>query len=516
MPPTPFETAYLNHDFADLFAVTPGDTGAALAAPRSVERGALVAALRRQAQKLCAPGAVFENLGRLEHPDSRVVVTGQQTGLLLGPLYTLSKAVSALQLAKRLHTDDKPVVPVFWLASQDADTAEIDHAYLLGLDEQLHRLALPLPEGVPAGRIALRADWLEALIHDLGAVAGPDARRADVIELLRRSGARAETFADWFGAILYELLGAEGLIILDPLEPELAQLFAPVLRAELDAPLRSGEAINAAADTLTNMGYTPQLGRAAGATNLFLEEDAQRRLLRFDGDTFSTDSRSYSRSDLLARLGADPGCLTPAAGLRPITQDAALPTAATVVGPGELRYFAQLRDVYKQHGVAPPLIWSRTTVTVLEPPVARILDKFGVSSAAVQADFEGVRNHTLLELHGHKLAFNNRFRALTNLSKSLREHVSAIDPTLANTVARAEADLGEIFARLETKSAAALADRDDIYTRQFERLRVHLLPEGTPQERLISPFSFFLKFGVQNVMDALLQLPAEGDHVVRF
>ena len=516
MPPTPFKAAYLNHDLAELFAAPPGDTRAALAAPRPVERGTLTAALRRQAQKLCAPGAVFGNLERLEHPESRVVVTGQQTGLLLGPLYTLSKAVSAVALARRLHTDDKPVVPVFWLASQDADTAEIDHAFLLGLDEQLYRLALPLPEGVPAGRTGLRAEWLETVVRELSAVGGPDAHRSVVIDLVRRSAARAETFADWFGAILYELLGAEGLIVLNPLEPDLARLFAPVLRAELDAPLRSGGAINAAAATLRDMGYAPQLGRAADATNLFLEEDAQRLLLRFDGDTFSTESGNYSRSDLLARLEADPGCLTPAAGLRPITQDAALPTAATVVGPGELRYFAQLRGVYEQHGVAPPLIWPRTTVTVLEPPVARILDKFGVSAAAVQADFEGVRNRTLLELHGHKLAFDNRLRALTNLSKSLREHVSAIDPTLANTVTRAEADLGEIFARLETKSAAALADRDDIYTRQFERLRAHLLPNGAPQERLISPFSFFLKFGVQNVMDALLQLPAEGDHEVRF
>ena len=163
-----------------------------------------------------------------------------------------------------------------------------------------------------------------------------------------------------------------------------------------------------------------------------------------------------------------------------------------------------------------PLVWPRMSVTVLEPPVARILDKFGVSVADVQGDFEGTRNRVLLELHGHKLAFDNRLKALKNLSKSLREHVSAIDPTLENTVTRAEMDLRTVFAKLETKSAAALADRDDIYTAQFERLRVHLLPEGTPQERLISPFSFFLKFGIQNVMDALLELPAEGDHEVRF
>lgn len=515
VPPTPFETSYLSHALTELFAVTPGDTRAALKQFRPLDRDALSAALRRQAEKLGAPEAVFESLDKLRHPASRVVVTGQQTGLLLGPLYTLSKAVSAISLAKRLSTDAQPVVPVFWLASQDADSAEIDHAYLLDLNEQLHRLSLPLPEGVPAGRIGLTAAWVEEIIRKMRGN-GPEAHRDEVTSLLRRTAARAETLADWFGATLFELLGAEGLIVLNPLEPDLARLFAPILRAELDEPLRSGAAVNAAADTLKQQGYTPQLGRAAGATNLFLEEDGQRRLLRFDGQMFSTDAGSYSRDDLLTRLEADPTCLTPAAGLRPITQDAALPTAATVVGPGELRYFAQLRGVYEQHGVAMPLIWPRTTVTVLEPPVARILEKFGVSAADVQADFSGVRARVLLELHGHKLAFDNRLRALKNLSTSLREHVSAIDPTLKNPVTRAEADLHEIFGKLEAKSAAALADRDDVYTRQFGRLQAHLLPNGTPQERLVSPFSFFLKLGVRNVMDAFLQLPAEGEHEVRF
>ena len=515
MPPTPFETAYQNHALSTLFALEPGATEAALAQPRPVDRLKLAAVLRRQAERLGAPAAVFESLEKLEHPESRAVVTGQQTGLLLGPLYTLSKAVSALKLAAKLTTEARPVVPVFWLAAQDADSAEIDHAYLLDMDETLHRLSLPLPEGVPAGRIALPETWLQTILQDLGAFRGPEAHRSAVTELLRRTAARAETFADWFGALLYELLGDQGLVVLNPLEPDAAGLFAPTLRAELSDPLRSGECVNTAALTLKELGYTPQLGRAEGATNLFLTTEGQRRLLRFDGATFYTDADSYSHGELLARLDADPTCVTPAAGLRPITQDAALPTAATVVGPGELRYIAQLRGVYEQHGVAMPLIWPRTTVTILEPPVARMLDKFGLSAGALQADWQGLEAETLLRLHGHKLAFDNRLRALQNLAASMCADVSAIDPTLERTVNRAEAELKEIFSKLETKSAAALAGRDDIYTRQFGRLRAHLLPDGTPQERLISPFSFFLKFGIDAVINALLSLPAEGEHELR-
>lgn len=515
MPPTPFETLYQTGGLRALFALRPGDTDAALTQPRPVDRARLVTALTRQAERLGAPAAVFGNLERLAHPAGRAVVTGQQTGLLLGPLYTLSKAVSALKLAARLNTDERPVVPVFWLASQDADSAEIDHAFLLDFGEHLHRLSLPLPEGVPAGRISLRDGWVEKLVTDLCALPGPEPHRAEVVKLLRRCADRADTFADLFGALLYELLGAQGLVVLNPLESDLAELFRPVLEAELADPLRSGSLINAAAETLRGLGHTPQLGRAAGATNLFLEADGQRRLLRFDGKLFSTDAATYSRDDLTAKLEADPACLTPAAGLRPVTQDAALPTAATVVGPGELRYFAQLRGVYDQHGVAMPLIWPRATATLLEPPVARMLDKFGLNAAAVQHDFARVRGEKLLELHGHKLAFDNRLRALQNLTQSLKTDVSKIDPTLGRTVERAAAEFEGLFGKLQTKSAAALAERDDVYARQFGRLEAHLLPGGTPQERLVSPFSFFLKFGVRATMDPLLTLPAEGAHELR-
>lgn len=237
MPSPSFETAYAQGAFADFFQLAPKDTAAALELPRPVPRAALTAALGRSAEKLGAPEAALRNLERLAHPGSRVVVTGQQTGLLLGPLYTLSKAVTAIALAKRLSSEARPVVPVFWLASQDADSAEIDHSYLLDLRERLHRPALPLPEGVCAGRIPLPEAWLEALLCDLDALEVPEPYRREVGALLQRTAARAQSFSEWFGALLYELLGPAGLVVLDPMACDTAALFRPVLEAELAAPL---------------------------------------------------------------------------------------------------------------------------------------------------------------------------------------------------------------------------------------------------------------------------------------
>ena len=279
-------------ELSPFFSLEPAQVDDALSIPRPAHRDELTQALRRYAQKLGAPEATFTSLDTLEHAESRAVVTGQQVGLLLGPLYTLSKAVTAVNLAKKLSTEDKPVVPIFWLASQDGDSEEIDHAYLLGLDEELHRFQLPLPADVPAGRIGLEPAWVETITTSLRGVSAhktdtheayKEAYREEVIGLVTRTAERADTVADWFAAMLYALLGDQGLVIINPLEPDVAPLFRPVLEAELREPRASSLAINDAGERLRELGFAPQLGRGEEATNLFLEENGKRLLLRFDG-----------------------------------------------------------------------------------------------------------------------------------------------------------------------------------------------------------------------------------------
>lgn len=523
MPETPFETDqpdfarhYLAGDLNDFYQLGAGEVEAALAAPREAPREALAAALERYARRLSAPKQVFAQLGRLAQPESRAVLTGQQAGLLLGPMYTLSKAASALALARRLDSEARPVVPVFWVASQDHDTAEVDHAYLLDLDERLARLELPLPADVPSGRIALEPAWLEHVAQEIRALAYPAAQRDEALALVRRAAEGAASYADLFAKLLLALFGPHGLVVLDPLEPEIAALFAPALRRELADPLASSWAITEAGERLKALGMAPQLGRAADATNLFLAEDGRRQLLRYDGGRFHGARRSYRREELEALLDEDPTRLTPAAGLRPVTQDAVLPTAVTVVGPGELRYFAQLKGVYERHGLAMPLVWPRASVTVLEPPVRRMLAKFDVSAAELLRDFEGARERAFLALHGHGRAFAEALAELEAKLERLTAEVRGIDPTLAGTVARAGEQFERTVAILRRKSARALAGRDDIYARQWRRLERHLLPLGQPQERVLSPFSFFLKFGLEPVVEALLALPPKGEHEIVF
>ncbi|WP_027482182.1 bacillithiol biosynthesis cysteine-adding enzyme BshC, partial [Deinococcus pimensis] len=366
MPPS-IADAYRAGTLRDFFRFTPDDLDAARAeSPRDVDRAALASALRAYHSRLGTLDAGVEaQLARLAHPRSRVVVTGQQAGLLTGPAYSVHKGADAVLLARALDRDDEPVVPIYWVASQDHDVDEVAGVSLLDMDETPVHLRLDLPRGRMVGRVAWQPAWSRAVEDVLDRFSAPPEHVSRVRELVRRS--EGGSWADVFARLVHGLLGREGLVVLDPLEPELAALFAPALERELRAPTRSSALIEEAAGRLERLGFEPQLRRPEGATNLFLEcEDGQRRLLRVDGRTLHAD-RSYTAEDVLAILASDPTRVTPAAGLRPVVQDSVLPTVAFVVGPGEIAYGAQLREVYALHGLPQPLLWPRLSVTWLEP-----------------------------------------------------------------------------------------------------------------------------------------------------
>lgn len=479
-----------------------------------LDRAALAEALRAYHCDLGTLDANVEaGLSKLAHPNSRVVVTGQQAGLLTGPAYSVHKGADAALLARQLSTEDAPVVGLYWVASQDHDAAEVASTTLLDFAEELRRLTLDVPEGVPVGRVPWKAGWTAQVMALAGGMDAPAQYVAAVCERIKRATQAGGSYADVFARLIHGLLAPAGLIVLDPLHPALAALMAPALRRELQDPLESSRRIEAAAQQLEAEGFVPQLRRPPGATNLFIEEeDGQRRLLRFDGkpsggQRFSTDTRPYTREELLAVLDADPSRITPAAGLRPIVQDTLLPTLAFVVGPGEIAYGAQLRQVYPLHGLGQPLLWPRLTVTWLEPNVARLLRRLNATAAQIQSDPEGVLGRALALERGAEAVTRERLAALDEQLEQLTAEMAELDPTLVGAAERTRSRTTARVAHLQGLATRALARQENDRSGQLSRLKKHLLPHGTPQERELNFLTFLLKHG-DTPLKMLLDLPA--------
>ncbi|AFD25345.1 bacillithiol biosynthesis cysteine-adding enzyme BshC [Deinococcus gobiensis] len=489
---------YRRGGMGDFFRLAAGDLETARRETRpDVDRAALAAALRAYHRDLGTLDRAAEAaLERLAHPGSRVVVTGQQAGALTGPAYSVHKGAGAALLARSLDTEDAPVVAVYWVASQDHDAEEVASTTLLDFSETLRRLTLDVPAGVPVGRVPWRAEWTAQVHALLDAFDAPAEHVASVRARFEKAVAAGGSYADVFARLIHGLLGAAGLLVLDPMHPALAQLMAPALARELADPLASSARIEDAAERLLAQGFTPQLRRPAGATNLFVEEeDGQRRLLRLEGRTFRSETRAYTQEDLTALLDADPTRLTPAAGLRPAVQDALLPTLAFVVGPGEIAYGAQLREVYALHGLQQPLLWPRLSVTWLEPNVTRLLARLGASAAEVQADPAGVLGRALARERGAAALSAARLDTLTRELDALTGEIAALDPTLVGAAERTRSRTVGRVAHLQNLAAAALARAENDRSGQLTRLQKHLLPNGVPQEREMNFLTYLLKHG---------------------
>ncbi|AZI41334.1 bacillithiol biosynthesis cysteine-adding enzyme BshC [Deinococcus psychrotolerans] len=501
----PLLDAYRAGHLSDFFARTPADLPAFLQAQRVLDRPALAAALRAYhldvglpdgTAKKADPAAkmLAAQLEKLSHPEARVVVAGQQAGLLGGPAYSVHKAADAILLARQLSTEERPVLPVFWIASQDHDADEVASTHLLDFSEREFEPRLDLPRGVPVGRIAWRAEWSAQLLELISEFDAPETHKAAVRSRLDFAF-KGRAYADVFARLMYTLLGEHGLIVLDPLHPALARLMAPALAAEIDRPLEGPQRIEAAAEQLGAQGYTAQLRRPPGSTNLFVEEESgQRTLLRVSqqgGKTFE----GYTKAELLSLLDSDPSRITPAAGLRPIIQDYLLPTAAFVVGPGELAYAAELRGVYELHGLEQPVLWPRLSVTWLEPNVARLLERFGVTAAQFQQGPEGTLGKALASQQQAAALSQERINHLEGEFSALMNELSALDPTLKSSVERSKNRTMSRLERHRQQAYSALSRAEDDKSGQLTRLKKHLLPAGHLQEREMNFLTYLLKHG---------------------
>ncbi len=439
-------------------------------------------------------------------------MTGQQAGLLLGPAYTISKAVNAILLARELDTEDRPVIPVFWVASQDHDVHEVASTHFLGLDEELRTLELDLPQNQAIARIQLQDEWLTQTLAFLNEIPATLEFKNWIAGEVKAAFEASSNFADWFAGILLQLLGNQGLVVFDPMDANLAPLFKAQIKAELSAPLASSQAIEAAAKKLEGLGFNPQLRRAEGSTNLFLEgDDGLRRLLKFDGSQFTAD-RHYSCAQLEAILEQDPARITPAAGLRPTLQDAVLPNSINVLGPGELAYHLELNGVYELHGVKQPLLHPRMTITILESPIKRILEKYGLSAAEYQKSGTEFLKQKLFAQTKANSSLQSEMANIMAAFERMEAELLAFEPGFAKNIWRSKATVRfQIENNLPRKLAAAYVRADTDLQNQFLRLEKHLLPNHEPQERYVSFLSHLIKFGPV-LLERILKLESRGAH----
>lgn len=448
------------------------------------------------------PGADQARLQRFVDEGGYMVTTGQQPGLYGGPLYSVYKALTAVRVAGALEEElGKPVLPVFWVASDDHDWAEANHTWLIGVDNELHRFEVPAPDNAvspPLHRIVLDNDANEALNAFVDHLPATDFS-GPYVDALREGFGEGGTLPGGFHRLLHQLLGRFGVYFIDAADPALKRgtqdlLLEELGRAgEMEAVLRSTE------EQLERAGYGVQATIMEGGINLFLEGPAGRERIYREGDDYRlrTSGEVLSGDAIREAVAADPTVLSPNVMLRPVVESAFLPTLSYVGGPGEIAYFAELRAYFEAHGVEMPVIHPRWSVTVVESKIRKVLDKFGLDISDLDRPFHEVATDFAKE--GTPPAVQEALGALRGAIGSgtgeLQKAVLEVDPTLKGPVQTLRNQTFAALADVEKKVSQAVKRESEIALSQIEKAQLHLFPDGKPAERIQNPMYFLTRYG---------------------
>ena len=494
---------------------------AATAHPR--DRDGLVDALAAQQPRYGADAdARVAAAERLRDPRAVAVVTGQQVGLFGGPLYAPLKAITAIQLARRIEAETgRPAVPVFWMASEDHDLAEVDHATVGTATLRLPPLARPVTQltAGAAGRVVLPeaiAEVVEAAVRAL-----PETPfRADVAALLRASYAPGTTLADAFGRLTAGLFAGTGLVVLDPDDDAVKRLASDVFARAADAR-GAADAVNAAGERLAALGFHAQL--AASAPGFFLLDDRGRLALEpagadpADGLRLRQTGEAISDDALDALVRDHPERLSASASLRPVWEDALLPVAAYVGGPGEIAYWAQLRPVYDALGVPMPVVFPRTSATLVDAPARRALARTGLTVETAGGGDDALFDRLAAHDAALDAAFDTARAALDAAFDGLAPALAAVpEATLARSHGAARTRAAHAVTALRAATRRAERRQQSQLRTDTDRIATWLRPGGGLQERTQTLLPFVARVGPSLVAHLIDTLPL-GDaahHVV--
>lgn len=486
----------------------PADPAAYEARARAVEVSHDRASRARLAGMLRGGGPKgAERLAAFVEGEGYAVTTGQQPGLFGGPLFSLYKGLGAAALARRLEARlGRPVIPVFWVASEDHDWEEVRGIELADVENELRRLELPEREGAgerPLHRLHLGAT-IDALRERLIGCLPPSDFVGEVEASLAASYHPGATLPGAFATLLAEQLSAAGVFLLSPEHPTHQAASLPLLLAEAEgAALRDAELL-ARSSALEAAGYPVQVPILPGGVNLFLEGAEGRDRLFLDrnppgemGFRLRREGRVLSHEALETEAQADPAILSPNVLLRPVVEAALVPTLAYMAGPGEMAYLAQTAPVFAAHGVHPPVVHPRPSMVVVERRVQKVLDKFSLAlDTLARPEHEVVSRIARDEMPPEVLAALGGLRGrVAEGAKALSVAVRGVDPTLTGPVDHFRNQALGLLADVERKVVQALKREQAIALQQVAKAQFQLFPGGRPQERVFPAIYFQARYG---------------------
>ncbi len=432
-------------------------------------RSILIEVLKEQTPQLSQ--LQEEHLNLLANENTFTITTGHQLTLFGGPIYMIFKILHVVKLARQFNqtnVEDK-VVPIFWMASEDHDFEEIHSTQLFQREISWNQ------EG--GGAVGRRStEGLAASIQELAALF--EGKETEIQDLL--SLPIGESYAEYFQRFMNVLMADFGVLVLNPDDKRLKNLFVPVMERELLTEC-SLEAVQATNQELIKAGLKPQAN--AREINLFYLKNGERVRVESLNGKIVIDGEVLTIQEAVERVKREPEQFSPNVILRPVYQETILPNLVYVGGGGEMAYWLQLKRVFEAHNTLFPLLQQRFSGALVDEGTLKKMEKYKLNLSDFVNGKEGLRKRVLSDLAGDDLDVSGIEAAFQHLKEEIINKSKSIDVALESWAEAEMVRMRKQVEQMEQRFVKTLKQRNEQVLKVIDQTAERLYPNGGLQER---------------------------------
>ncbi|SEL92987.1 bacillithiol biosynthesis cysteine-adding enzyme BshC [Parapedobacter koreensis] len=497
--------AYLDNDpaLAPFAGNRPDNTGFAQqvqAKAGKTDRGLLVQSLHGQyGELLDRQPEVAANIEALRDGHTFTVTTGHQLNIFTGPLYFIFKIVTTIKLARDLKAafPEYTFVPVYWMATEDHDFAEINHARLHG-----KKIAWDAPAQGATGR--MKTAGMADTVRQYQSFLGLSANSSKLANLMEEAYLHHDNLAAATRYVVNALFGAYGLVVMDADDASLKRCFAPFIEQDMLGE-HSHDAIMQTSKALEEAGFATQV-HAREINFFYLTDTFRERIVKLGDGRYEVLHQGiyFTEDELKAEIRRHPERFSPNVVMRPLYQEVILPNLAYIGGGAEIVYWLQLKACFQHYGVDYPILIPRNSAMVTDDNMAVKVLRLDLTFRSIFKDTEELKKEYVRRHTKHRLNLNDEWMELNAIFSRLRLRAHKIDPSLGPSTDAVKARLKKAINNLEKKLLKADKRNHEDALIQLDRIKDKLFPGGSLQERSENFGLLYVKHG-DRFIDELLQ-----------
>ncbi|MCO5234201.1 MAG: bacillithiol biosynthesis cysteine-adding enzyme BshC [Chitinophagales bacterium] len=460
-----------------------------------IDRDQLSETIFKQYDGIEISDKVGRNILSLKENNTFCVTTAHQLSFLGGPLYYVIKIANTISLARELQSKypDKNFVPVYWMGSEDHDFEEVNHIFLFG-----NKYTWNTEQSGPVGRFSLDniQECIQQVLDKLG-----ENNPNDIQSLIRKSYLH-KTVEGANRELVNGLFGKHGLLVVNGDDYSLKVPLSKIIQNEI-IQQKSFQLLLKRSELLKEYGYHAQAnGRAV---NLFYLSDTFRTKIEpIDNHKFKIGDNIWNLEDLVEEANQHPERFSPNVILRPLFQQAVLPSIGFIGGGSEVAYWMQTTEVFKYHQVSFPVVIPRTSLMWVNNSNFQKFQKLNLHVSAIFKDKEILKKEYLLEKIDVQPDLEVEKNFIHEWMDKIKEKACQIDSTLGPAVGADAQKIQSILSQIEGKMLRSIKHKNETILRQIDGLYHTYFPNHTLQERHDNFLNFYSVYG-QKFIDCLVE-----------